>query len=457
MTELTVAIGLLCMLVCVAFAVLHSLRLGHVTLLDWSVLGMGGIYGGCWALIAFVTKSGENPVWERALLPFEHLYPLHTLSMFILLGSIYIGWLLMGSLRFRPIKKLNFASENSDGRLILAGWVLLIIALFMQFFYSHAYGGLMGLLEYSASIRSGIFTVENPMSFLKPFGGMTFFSSFLFFGLWLGGCRRWIVKIGFILAFSFSFYILFSWLGRIGFFVYIATLVLSIMVARRVRPIPLLVGGGLTMLFILIGAYQLSVWLNIKVADDLISFLARELSFPFVSFFAQIDSGEHLLRGFWDILVAPVYLLPSSWWTKWVENVSQVNTELVIGAPKGVAGVTGAIPVDLITLGLMQAALAGIAGVGFIFGAGLRLLQKLLDRVRNFSVRAVFEAHLAIKIAVLAIFYAQPALVVSDNFALLVSIIIIVFVVKLPRIRLFKKPKGLNSVDQYSPSPVKTL
>ena len=137
--------------------------------------------------------------------------------------------------------------------------------------------------------------------------------------------------------------------------------------------------------------------------------------------------------------------------------MSQVNTELVIGAPKGVAGVTGAIPVDLITLGLMQAALAGIAGVGFIFGAGLRLLQKLLDRVRNFSVRAVFEAHLAIKIAVLAIFYAQPALVVSDNFALLVSIIIIVFVVKLPRIRLFKKPKGLNSVDQYSPSPVKTL
>lgn len=457
MTEIAVILGLIFLFACLSFAILHSMRSERVTLLDWSVLGMGGIYGGGWALVAFITETGGNPIWQRWLLPFKHLYPLHTLSAFILLGGVYLGWLLTGSIWFKLKYKLNAPLKHSEGRLIKAGWILLSVALVMQWFYSRAYGGFIGLLEYSAYIRSAIFTVDNPLSFLQPFGGLTLFSSFLFFGLWLGGCRRWIVKIGFMFASGFSLYVLFSWLGRIDFLVYVATFVLCIMFVRGVKPVPLLMGGCLTMLFILIGAYEVSIWLNIKEADNLTSFLARELSFPFISFFAQLDSCEHLLRAFRDYLVAPVYLLPSSLWMTWVENVSQVNTEMIMGAPKGVAGVTGGIPVDLITMGLMQAAFAGIAGVGLIFGAGLRLLQCLVDRVRNPGVRALFESYVAIKIAVLAIFYAQPELVVSGNFALLISIIIIASVVKLPRIRLFKKPKRKSSVEPYSQSLAATL
>lgn len=439
MTELAIVLGVAFMLVCAAFALLHSLHRGRVTLLDWALLAMGGIYGGGWALVAFVTHAGENPVWERWLLPFEQLYPLHTLSAFVLLGTTYLGWLFAGSLRLVLRQRLNCSLVSSNDRLVRAAWFLLLSALLMQWLYSHAYGGFIGLLEYSASIRSGIFEVQNSLSFLQPFGGLALFASFLFFGLWLGGCRRLGVKIGFTLAFVFSLYLLYSWLGRIGFLVYLGTFVLGVLLARQLRPLPLLMGGGLTMLVILIAAFQVSVWLNLKAADNFAFFLARELAFPFGSFFAQFDSGQHLLRGFRDFLFAPVYLLPSSWWTNWVENVAQINTAMIMGAPHGEQGVDGGIPVDLLTLGLMQATAVGIAALGILFGAVLRVIQHLLDMIRNPGIRAVFEAYVAIKLAMLAIFYAQPALVVSGNFGFLLAVIIIALFANAPRIRFFRK------------------
>lgn len=438
MLESAIMFGLVFMLMCVAFALVHSWRSQRVTLLDWAVLGLGGVYGGAWALVVFVTHRGDNPVWERWLLPFEHLYPVHTLSAIILLGSVCLGWIFGGALPSRPYRSSHVPLVRINIRLIWAGWILLLSAVFMQWFYARAFGGFMAVLEYSEGIRSGVFKVDNPLSFLRPFGGLVLFSSFVFFALWRGGCRCWHVRLGFFLAFAFSLYVLFSWLGRISFVTYLATFVLSVLLERKVRPLSLLMCGGLTMLFIVVCVYQVSVWLNLKAADNLVVFLTRELSFPFVSFFAQLNSGKHLTRGFRDLLVAPVYLLPSSWWTNWVESVGQINTAVIMGAKKGEAGVTGAIPLDLMTLGLMQASVLGIVMVGALFGFGLRVIQFLLDRIRNLHVRAVFEAYIAIKLAVLAVFYSQPALVVSGNFGLLVAVVIIVIFVKTPQVRLRK-------------------
>ncbi len=142
-----------------------------------------------------------------------------------------------------------------------------------------------------------------------------------------------------------------------------------------------------------------------------------------------------MFRAFKDFVVAPVFLLPSSWWSTWVEDVSQVNTALIMGAPKGEQGVTGGIPVDLLTLGLMQAHILGIAVVGAMFGVLLRFVQSLLDRIPNPGVRAVFGAYAALKLAVLGIFYAQPALFVSGNFDFLTTALLITFFLYLPRLR----------------------
>lgn len=191
------------------------------------------------------------------------------------------------------------------------------------------------------------------------------------------------------------------------------------------------------MLAIIVSAYYVSVWLNVKAADSLPDFVARELGFPFGSFFAQLGTGDHLFRAFKDFVVAPLFLLPSSWWSTWVEDVSQVNTALIMGAPKGEQGVTGGIPVDLLTLGLMQAHVLGIAVVGAMFGVLLRFVQGLLDRIPNPGVRAVFGAYAALKLAVLGIFYAQPALFVSGNFDFLTTALFITFFLYLPRLRWF--------------------
>jgi len=314
---------------------------------------------------------------------------------------------------------------------------MLLVSVGMQWFYTMAYGGFLEYLNYSVSIRSATFIIDNPLSFLRPFGGLAMIAAYGFFGLLLSGRRNLGSVLGLALSFAFSLYILYSWLGRMGFLLFLATFPLGAALARRRNPIKLIVLGVLAFAAILGGAYGVSVWLTIKAGADFPGFLARELSFPFASFFAQMDNGEHLFRVFFDFVVAPVYLLPSSWWTNWIEPVSQVNTAVILGAAKGEKGVTGGIPVDLLTLGLMQAHILGIPIVGAMFGALLRVLQSLIDRIPLPGLHGVFEAYVALKLAVFAVFYAQPDLVVSGNFVLILGVIMIFLSVKVKRLRIF--------------------
>ncbi len=446
MTEMACILGILFLLICVVFTILHSFRLYHLTLLDWSVLAMGGVYGGAWAIVAFVAKKGGTPFWDQWLLPFRDIYPLHTLSALILLGAIWFGWVLAGS--FHIVRKRDpyvYKSRNV-GKLSMAMWTLLSIAFVTQWLYTRAYGGFIGYLEYSRLIRSGIFIVDNPLSFLQPFGGLVLFASFGFLGLWLTGCRRSGQGLGFLLSFSFSLFMLYAWHGRIAFMVFLATFGLGIILLSKPRPSVMLAWGVTTMISIIVGAYFVSIWLNLKPADNFMSFMAKELAFPFGSFFAQYDSGAHLCRLFKDFIWTPVYLLPSSWWINWVENVGQINTAIIMGAPKGSQGVTGAIPIDLITLGFMQASIAGIVVVGLIFGALLRLIQRLIDRLYHPGVHAFFEAYIILKIAVLGLFYSHPPLFVRGNFNLLFTAVLIVFFLKLPRFKIVLKQKPALSI-----------
>jgi hypothetical protein len=313
---------------------------------------------------------------------------------------------------------------------------LLVLAVLAQGLYTKAYGGFLGQLDYSTLIRSSLFdrVPQNSWSFLKPLGGLAMIATYGFFGLWLSGRRGAGTIVGLVLAFVFSLYILYSWLGRMGFLVFLATFMLGVQLSRRSNPLKVIAWGGAAFIGILACAYGVSKWLNLKAADSLAEFLARELSYPFGSFLAQLEHGGHLSRGFIDFFLAPIYLLPSSWWTDSFETVGQVNTKVITGATKGVGGVTGAIPTDLLTLGLMQAHLLGVIVVGIMFGLLLRVLQAVIDRIPFHGVRGIFEAHVALNIAVLGVFYAQPNLMVSTNFALLVGSLIILVQLRVHRL-----------------------
>jgi hypothetical protein len=438
-TTIAIILGILFALLCGAAAMVHSLRVGRMTLLDWSLLALGGMYGLGWALVVAVTQAGGNPTWERWITPFETLYPVHTFAALLATLGVVLGWYVPSSLLpLRSAKQVS--TQDVDARpWVWAFWTMLVLAMLLQGLYTRAYGGFLGVLDYSALIRSALFdrVANNPFSFLQPFGGLAMIAAYGFFGLWLSGRRNIGIALGLALSFTFSLYILYSFLGRMGFLIFLAAFPLGVSLARRRNPLKLILWGLVLFMAILVASYGVSVWLNLKAAGSLTVFLVREISFPFGSFFAQLSNGEHLFRGFIDFVVAPVYLLPSSLWTSWLEPVGQVNTAVIMGAPKGQGGVTGGIPVDLLTLGFMQIHIVGVFLGGLLFGGFLRVLQSVIDQVPLDGVRGILEAHVALKIAVLGVFYAQPNLVVSGNFALIFGAAIVLFMLTVTRVRFF--------------------
>lgn len=419
------AAGLLLLLTCCAIASLDGKRTGRFSLLNWAVLGIGAVYGLTWAIVVYVTELDENPLWSLWLVPAKPLYLLHTLSAIVLLAGLWLGWVVLrvGMKRKSAILSTEI-SRNSMGYLPAGLWFLVIAASVTLWLYSQALGGLIAALDYSAAIRSASFGDTNPFAFLRPFGGLAFFASFGFFGMWLEGNRKISVKFGFLVSLIVSLYVHYSNLGRVGFLIYLLTFVLAICIFKRVKPRNLLLVSAIGMIVLLGGVYWVSALMELKTADGILSYLANELSFPFASFFGQLEAGRNLSRGFIDIFISPVYLLPSSWWVGMVDEVSRVNTELILGAAKGERGVTGGIPVDLMTLGLMQAQIFGVFGVGALFGALLGVLQRFIDQLSNAGIRAILEAYIVLKICIISISYAQPALFISGNVDLFVSCVI---------------------------------
>lgn len=439
MTDLTIIVGLVFALFTGLVVAYRVARFRHIAFLDWSLLAMGGMYGAGWALVLAVTSTGNNPFWEPWIIGNSHLFLIHTACAIILAGAVWAGWIVSGSLlsaRSTSVFGLvvPLVKRQVESPLKMCAWFMLLLAVLFQIVYSHAYGGLFGILEYSNLIRSGIFRVDNPWSFLKPLTGMAFISSFIFFGLALSARKRpW---IGLLLSFIFSLYLLYSWLGRVGFLVYLVTFLLGYLFFRQqYRPLRLLVLGTLAFAFILVGAYYVSAALKLKYTEGLFNYLAKELSFPFASSLGHLGTGDIAYRWFMDLLAIPLYFLPSSLWTGWMTDVSQVNTALIMGAPKGEAGVTAGIPVDLITLGLLQASVPGIVGVGIFFGILIRLLQWLTDRIPHAGVRSVLGAYVGLRIAALGIFKAQPSALIKDHIALIIACGLIIVFLALPRIR----------------------
>lgn len=404
---------------------------GAMDLLCWSIFAIGGIYGGGWVLVLSATKNGENAWWESWILPFESLYLIHSLAAIILAASIMLGWIIVSP---RLLSIVNPAG-NYEKRIYLAAWLLLIAGVAAQWVYVQVYGGFFGLLDYSSAIRSAIFEESNPYGFLEPFGRLVVISSFLFFGLFISGYRKFGLKVGLLGALAFSVYVLVGRQGRIESAIYVASFLLATALFRGTRPIVLILWAGSILLVIPVSAWFYTMAFQDGGSNGLTAFLAREFSFPFASFFAQLDLGAHLYRGFVDFFVAPVYMLPSSWWRSWVGEISATNTTVLLGAPKGEQGVTGGIPTDLLTLGLMQLSILGVAAVGAMFGGLLRCTQAALLVIRNGGIRAILEAYIALKIAIIGMFYSQPALFIAGNFDLWFGIAVMLFCLWLPKIR----------------------
>jgi len=436
LTAISIFLGLALFLSCVFFALARGRKCTYITLLEWAILGIGLIYGLGWVLVVGLTSVGYNARWSYHILPFKDSFLIHNLLAFLVVPCVIAGWLIATRISRMGTRLSSVHLSFSPGYLHLCAWILLGISIFLRWFYVKAFGGFIEYLEYSAAIRSGIFQIYNKWSFLQPFSGVAIFSTFLFVASLLEDRRNIIKIIGFALSSSFSFYVLYSQLGRLGFLVFVSTILLSVLYFKEIKPRLLIIGSLFGAGAMMILAYTISQNFDLKGSDCIQEFVSRELCFPFVSFFTQLDYGEYLYLWFRDFIFSPLYLLPSSWWGQWFDEISQINTLVVMGMRKGDFGVTGGIPVDLITLGLMQSSFFGVFVVGALFGVMLRFLQGFVDGIASGGLRALLCAYLSIRVAILAIAYAQPYHLISGTFGILVSIVLIFAFSKLNKMRI---------------------
>lgn len=387
----------------------------YIPLISWFLVATGSIYGLAAIYIFDYVSSGGVFNNSELLLMNEDIWWMHGVLCLFLIIAVVVGWLV-------PVRNQQFYAglvnktfDLNEASLFRFSIFLLLLSFLLRVLYVKAYGGFLGYLEFNRAIRSGVFLVNNPYSFLQPFGNLALVSSYFFAALLFQRYKIYLTLPFFILSMLFSLYVQYSYSGRVGFIVYLGVIVLSYLYYRRasLRLLLILVFMAIPIMLALI--YQLSNFLGLKGADSVGFFIIKETSHLFRSFFAQINDG-YLYRGFVDILLSPLHFLPSSWLPSFYEDISQVNTALILGAKKGEGGVYGGIPVDILTLGLMQLNVFGVLIVGFIFGWLLKRFDFFISLITLPAFKYTVIAYFSLRIAFMGTLYAHPAHFMSGLF-----------------------------------------
>lgn len=415
----------------------------RMELIDWFLLSIAIFNGVGFAFIIWSTHAGKNKyIYSYAIMDMDISKDVMYLMLnIIFLTFVIIGWNIIKSRNNANSKnKIKLSKQYLEGfiikRINMVAWIMLFIAIYSYWLYTWAYGGFIELLNFSDAIRSGVFEIENKFSFLQRFGGFSFFSSYIFYALLIDKEYKLInskkVFVGFLISFLFSLYVLYSWVGRVSLVVYLATFVLgrilyfhnSISVIIRK-----LIFLFLTLIFLML---FVDVLLGRSKGDlGILGLYSKELSFPISNFYYIIDLSQY--RWFKDIIVAPLYLLPSRIWSSLlnVETASSFMTVLISGARKGEYGVLGEIPVDIISFSFMQGSVIGIIIVGIIWGIILHVVQNIVNRIPIKSIRCVINANLIFNLGIITVLYGDPQHILVGNFSMISGIIMLYIFTKI--------------------------
>lgn len=414
----------------------------RLDLVDWFVGTMGAFNGIGYAFVVWAAHSGINPYWAPWIIPYSTYYWLPPILSLIAVSSVWMGAALARGSR-KPFREHADLTTRDIVRINRLAWGFLFASIFCYYLYAKPYGGFVGLLNYSGLIRSGMFDVigiNNPFSFMQRLGGLAFFSSFLFYALvleWrLKGYSRFICLLGLTSSVGFSLYVLYSWLGRIAIVMYISVFPLAYIYRQSLQSYRIVIKLSLLALAIAIGLPVLSLLMTPgKASTSVIEFYARELSFPAVSLFSAIENNH--FRFFFDLVVAPLYMLPSRVWSGvfGLVTASEINTEMILGYRKGEGGVTGGVPVDMITFGYMQMGVAGVAIIGIIVGAGLVWLEKLILWMPWRGLRSVLYAYCALMVSTLTVLYADPHHIIQRNIHFIIGTVALFVLISLKHVR----------------------
>ncbi len=384
---------------------------------------MAVVYGLVFPLVVHAASSSQI-LGAGHINNASHYTPMHTLAALLASVGVYLGWRAVPSARLQRYN--TFFSGITAKTMVPWLFVMLTAAFVAQYLYTIDYGGFTGYFAYNRLIRSSLFNTfeRSRYSFLLPFGDFAVLACLCFWGLLVSRARSASIWGGFILSLMLATYVEIASAGRVYMVTFAALFPMSILLTKRLPPMFWYVGFFCIIIVGMASLYFLSNFADLKGADSLSDFVTREASFPFVSFFAELNGGPHFGL-FKDVFLAPAYLAPSSMTNDWLFTASDINTELVVGARKGLFGVTGAIPTDMLTYGLMQFHILGVFIYAILFGILLRVASAVAQSFRYRGLSNILLAYVMLKIGVFGIFYAYPKHYLMTHFAIVVTLLAI--------------------------------
>ena len=428
-------------------------RAQRLGLADWFVIALTG-YGGLVTLLFVVASFSVERTNAISLIGSSQIawaYP-------IFCGMAIVGVWIAVWMFDNPLTPLTNPKQRVNRelivRIVLLGWVTLALGAACYWLYARSYGGFASLLRYSAGIRAGLVDVDdNAYTFLKRFGGFCFLASLLFGGalfskgkslvLWLQAC------VGFVVSLIASLFILYSWEGRLGLVTFALVAPFGYLVHRFGVGLKLVrIAAILSLIPLFALPASSALWGKSSESDNISSFFVRELSFPLNSFSQAYEN--HSLRYMKDVLVAPLYLMPTRVWKGMfgLDTASDVNTENVMGKRKGYRGSTTAVPIDFITFCYMQASFLGMLVVGFLFGSVLCKLDGFLKKRFEGAIYAMLYSYSVLFISGMSALYADPKHILNRNFHFVVGLFLLWWLCR--KIQLVRDGESIESIPGES-------
>jgi hypothetical protein len=219
--------------------------------------------------------------------------------------------------------------------------------------------------------------------------------------------------------------VLFANKGRVSLVVYLVVLILTPWIHKnkvehiRLKQIAIISIFAVVCLWGFIGISNL---MDRSSEFSPVEILLNEVSFCFSNFKVLISNmkiGD--IRLFVDIIAYPIFLLPSSLWTRFFpKTASDIMTIFVFGSQKGVGGVYGEVPIDAISLGYLQLGIIGVCVVAILAGIITAILYKLIDKIFDRKIRLVIITYISVDIILRSLLYADSYNIVQRCFSLVV-------------------------------------
>lgn len=399
-------------------------------------LAFAGVYGVVFPVCYGLTIAGYNTdAMKGYILDFDSLTIIAYYLLIIVVTAAYF-FILKRKRQIINSSIVNDDDENVDigkRKTSLVPIIIFFIGIISDYLYMRPYGSYSNYMLYSGAIRSGVITVNNPFSFLIVFRSCIGFSSYLFLARIRVNNKINVVNLMFFIVSSIlSLRVLYSNRGRLGFAIYFLIIVLFIVRKKRgsariymnIKTIRRYLGIGILFIF---GLYLSGILLNRNITNSILMQINKEVSFIYanaVELLKNIKIEDY--RWFKDIILFPVYILPTSiWQTRMgITTASSDLTYIMSGFRKGQGGVYGENPIDLFSLSYMQAGVLGIIVTPIVYALLFSFIFKRVNKIRDSQVREIISIFVIIDLGFETLFYADPQHIVHRSFAFIVFLIL---------------------------------